>query len=289
MTAFGRSQTETRDYRVTVEVRALNSRGLDIVLRFPKNTLDLEDMARKSITRQIQRGRIEIFLQLDPAASTKKPGRINLALALAYWEQLLTLQRELPGVDAPTLDHLLRMPDILEGAPEREDPAALQPIVSATLEAALADLDRMRRQEGEALLTDLSARLDAIDRDIHAVLARKEVFLPEYQQRLRDRLEELLGNLPVDENRLSLELAIFAERSDISEEIVRARSHLEQMRSLLRGTRVAEGRTLEFLTQELHREVNTIGAKANDLDITQAVVRMKGEIARIREQVQNIE
>jgi uncharacterized protein (TIGR00255 family) len=289
MTAFGRDQREDQGHRITVEVRALNSRNLDVVLRFPKNCLELEDQTRKSIAERFQRGRIEVFVQMEALAVEQRAGRVNLSLARHYWEQLQLLSAELPGVNLPGLETLLRFPDIFETSGNTIDPASLTPLLAATIASALDALDIMRLREGQALVDDLRKRITALGDAVAAVEARRMVSVGEYQQRLRDRLQDLLGNVQIDEDRLMVELAIFAERSDITEEIVRARSHLEQFQRLLGGDETAPGRKLDFLSQELHREITTIGSKANDLTISQAVVEMKSEIAKVREQVQNIE
>jgi uncharacterized protein (TIGR00255 family) len=289
MTAFGRSQQEDQGYRVVAEVRALNSRNLDVVLRFPKNYLDLEDLARKQITGRYQRGRIEVFIQIEPVGMEGRAAQLNLPLARHYWEQLQTLQQELPGANAPGLEHLLRFPDLFQSTESEQDRSLLEQLVTAALDAVLDALDQMRANEGQALVQDLQPRLTYLAEAVSRVEARKGTLLADYQQRLRERLQDLLGNLQVDEDRLMQELAVFAERSDITEEIVRARSHLEQLQALLAGSEPAAGRKLDFLTQELHREVNTIGSKANDLEISQVVVTMKSEIAKLKEQIQNIE
>ncbi len=289
MTAFGRDQKEDQGHRITVEVRALNSRNLDVALRFPKNCLELEDQTRKRIAERFQRGRIEVFVQMEAVAVEQKAGRVNLSLARHYWEQLQLLSAELSGVNPPGLEHLLRFSDIFETSGNSVDSAALTALLAAAVGSALDALDDMRLREGQALVDDLRKRLATLTEAIAAVEARRTDTVSEYQQRLRERLQELLGNVQLDEERLMMELAVFAERSDITEEIVRARSHLEQFQRLLQGDEPAPGRKLDFLSQELHREITTIGSKANDLIISQAVVVMKSEIAKVREQVQNIE
>jgi uncharacterized protein (TIGR00255 family) len=289
MTAFGRAQQEDHGYRVTVEVRALNSRNLDVVLRFPKNYLELEDQTRKRITQRFQRGRIEVYVLMEAVAVDQKASRINLALARHYWEQLQQLAQALPGSSQPSMEHLLRFSDIFESAGNGGDTAALDPLLNAAVIAALDALDLMRIREGQTLVEDLLPRVTWMNGAVSRVEVRRADAVAAYQQRLRERLQELLGNVQLDEDRLMQELAIFADRSDITEEIVRARSHLEQMQRLLQGSEAAAGRKLDFLTQELHREITTIGSKANDLEISQVVVEMKSEIAKLREQVQNIE
>jgi uncharacterized protein (TIGR00255 family) len=289
MTAFGRALKEDQSHRVSIEVRALNSRNLDVVLRFPKNCLELEEQTRKRIVERFQRGRIEVYVQVETVAVGQQAARVNLELARHYWEQLQLLSAEFPSSSAPQLDHLLRFADIFETTGNGVDPAMLSPILTSTVAAALEALDEMRRREGQTLVEDLRMRLAGLIAAIAGVEARRIGAVAEYQQRLLERLRDLLDNVQLDEERLLVELAIFAERSDITEEIVRARSHLEQFQQLLGGSESAPGRKLDFLSQELHREITTIGSKANDLAISQAVVQMKSEIGKVREQVQNIE
>jgi uncharacterized protein (TIGR00255 family) len=289
MTAFGRALQEDQSYRVSIEVRALNSRNLDVVLRFPKNCLELEEQTRKRIAERFQRGRIEVYVQLETIAAGQQAARVNLELARHYWEQLQMLSAEFPGSGAPQLEHLLRFADIFETTGNGVDPSMLAPLLTSTVAVVLEALDEMRRREGQTLVEDLRMRLDGLSDAIAGVEARRIGAVAEYQQRLRERLQDLLENVQLDEERLLVELAIFAERSDITEEIVRARSHLEQFQQLLGGSESAPGRKLDFLSQELQREITTIGSKANDLAISQAVVQMKSEIAKVREQVQNIE
>jgi len=289
MTAFAREQQEDQGHRITVEVRALNSRNLDVVLRFPKSCLELEDQTRKSIAERFQRGRIEVYVQVEGFAVEQKAGRVNLSLARHYWEQLQLLSTELPGVNPPGMEHLLRFPDIFETSGNSVEADALTALLTAAVGSALDALDEMRRLEGQALVDDLRQRLVTLAKAIALVEGRCTAAVSEYQQRLRERLQELLGHVQLDQERLMVELAVFAERSDITEEIVRARSHLEQFQRLLQGDEPAPGRKLDFLSQELHREITTIGSKANDLTISQTVVAMKSEIAKVREQVQNIE
>jgi uncharacterized protein (TIGR00255 family) len=260
-----------------------------LVLRFPKNCLGLEDQTRKHIAQRFQRGRIEVFLQVEPVAVELKGSRINVMLARHYWDQLQQLATELPGGNPPTLADLLRFSDIFESANNTVDQASPEPLLTSAVTAALEDLDQMRSREGQTLVRDLLPRVSWMNDAIARVEDRRVDAVADTHRRLRERLQELLGEAQVDEDRLMQELAILADRSDVTEEIVRARSHLEQLRQLLLGSESAPGRKLDFLTQELHREVNTIGSKANDLDIAQTVVQMKSEVAKLREQVQNIE
>ena len=289
MTAFGRTQVEDAGYSITIEVRTLNSRYLDIVLRLPKNYLEFEDTLRKQISQTMRRGRIEVFVQIETTIVEQKAPKIDLPVARFYWEQLQELHRRLPGTDAPTLAHLMSIPHIYQSRDAVADREVLGGMLTASLVEALRQIQDMRCQEGDALLQDCLARLESLHEDLALIDGRKDTILEDYQKRLRDRIEELLSTTELDETRLLQEVAYMAERADINEELVRFQSHLEQMKSLLKGTKPADGRRLDFLTQELHREANTIGCKTGDLDTVQAVVRMKSEIGKLKEQVQNIE
>lgn len=289
MTAFGRVQRESPGYAVTVEVKTLNSRNLDIVVRIGKNYPALEEIIRKQISQAFRRGRVEVSVQIEPTSVEQKAPHINLEIATLYWQQLQDLHAQLPASDAPRLGDLLSIPYLFEAKKEIVDHDALKEVLNDALGEAVRQIVEMRTREGVSLFQDCQDRLSALNRELAFVAERKQQVLLEYQSRLRDRIKELLGETEVDENRLLQEVAYFAERSDINEEIVRLQSHLRQFDDLLRSSQPADGRRLDFLAQELHREVNTIGSKTGDLETIQSIVRMKGEIGKLREQVQNIE
>lgn len=289
MTAFGRVQQEESGYALTVEVKTLNSRNLDIVVRVAKNYSDLEETIRKQVSQSFRRGRIEIFVQIEPTSVEQKMPDINIEIARLYWQQLQDLHARLPASDAPKLRDLLGIPYLFDTKKEIVDRDTLKSILNSALAEVILQVVDMRTKEGGALLQDCQDRLSVLNQELSLVAQRKQEVLLEYQSRIRDRIKELLGETEVDENRLLQEVAYFAERSDINEEIVRLQSHLNQFDELLRSSEPADGRRLDFLTQELHREVNTIGSKTGDLETIQSIVRMKGEIGKLREQVQNIE
>ncbi|NLI83616.1 MAG: YicC family protein [Deltaproteobacteria bacterium] len=289
MTAFGRAQIEASGYSVTVEVKALNGRFLDIAVRLPKNCLDMEDPLRKRIAQMVKRGRIEAHFQVETTAPHRRAPRLNIHLARLYWEQLQELHRHLPGTEKPTLENVLSIPYIFETPEVVEDRDAMLNLLGRALEGALEELRRSRSLEGEALCTDLLTRLRLLEEGVSHIDRRKESVAEEYALRLRDRMQELLKDTPIDESRILQEVACLAERSDINEELVRLRSHLNQLKTMLSGAGQADGRKLDFFIQELHREINTIGSKTNDLETVQVVVQMKSEIGKLKEQVQNIE
>lgn len=289
MTAFGRTQIEEAGYSVTVEIRSLNGRSLDIVLRLPKNYLEFEDSLRKLISQSARRGRIEVFVAIETSKIEQKAPRLNFELARLYWDQLLDLHRQLPGSNEPRLEHILGIPYIFESREPDLDRDVLKQILTVAVTEALDQLLRMRAAEGDALHRDCLARLDVLHEEIESVEARKDLIVQEYRNRLSEKIQELLGDTEPDESRLLQEVAYFAERSDINEEIVRLKSHLDQMRATFASATAADGRSLDFLAQEMHREVNTIGCKTGDLETTRTVVKMKSEIGKLKEQVQNIE
>ncbi|MGA2937254.1 MAG: YicC/YloC family endoribonuclease [Syntrophobacteraceae bacterium] len=289
MTGFGRSRKEGAGYTISVEMRALNARQLDISVRIPKNFLEFEDLCRKLIAKRIRRGRIDAFIQIESTDVRQKAPHISLELAQYYWSQLQEIHREIVRSERPSLDHLLRVPHIYEMPEAVIDSEAIKELISSAMSEALGQVLGMRALEGETLLRDFMDRLAALRDDLSVVASRREAVIQEYRTRLQERMKQLLGGTEPDENRLLQEIAFIIDRADINEEIVRLGSHLGQVESILTGAKPADGRRLDFLIQELHREASTIGSKTTDLDTVQVVVRMKTEIGKLKEQAQNIE
>ncbi len=291
MTAFGRSRKEDEKagYAATVEIRCLNGKNLDTVLRLPRNFFPFEDPLRKLVAGKLRRGRVEVYVQVEATRVELKASHVNFELAAFYWKQLLTLQEQLTGADAPRLEHVLRIPNVFEPQEMTADSGELGQLILKTAEEALDEVLRMRLLEGQALGEDCRNCLGNLRTELAGINSRKDSVVEEYQKRLRERIQELLGDTLMDENRFVQEVATMAERMDINEEIVRLNSHFDQLENLLAGVHAAEGRKLDFLAQEMHREANTIGSKTGDLETLHAVVRMKSEIARLKEQIQNVE
>jgi uncharacterized protein (TIGR00255 family) len=287
MTGFGVGDAPLGDGRVVVELRALNHRFLDVRVRLPEELLDqsffIEQQARESLAR----GRFDIGVRLEGAALP--PPRFSVERARALYRGLAQLRDELaPGTELP-ITALTGMPDLVTN-PTTADAEGARTALKAAFDAALLRLDEMRRQEGEALLRELSARL-ASARKLRATISlRGPEMLDGYRTRLRERLDRLLSEsgLQVDAGRLEAEIVILADRSDVTEELVRLDSHFDQFTRLLNADGPV-GRRLDFLLQEIGRESNTIGAKSQDAPIAHLVVEMKAELERIREQVQNVE
>src|SRR4051812_11020900 len=287
MTGFGVGEAPLGDGRVTVELRALNHRFLDVRVRLPEELTDqcffIEQLARESLAR----GRFDVGVRLEGAALP--PPLFSIDRARALYRGLCQLRDELaPGTELP-ITALTGMPDLVT-TPTTADPAGARAALKAAFESALTRLDEMRLHEGAALARELRARLESARRLRLTISARGGEMLEGYRARLRERLERLLSEsgVQLDPGRLEAEIVILADRSDVTEELVRLESHFEQFARLLEAHGPV-GRRLDFLLQEIGRESNTIGAKSQDAKISHLVVEMKAELERIREQVQNVE
>lgn len=291
MTGYGAAEARTDAGRWVVEARSVNHRFLEVSVRLPRELGALEDRVRAVVGGRVSRGRIEVAVLKDDPSPRARSVRIDVELARRYAEAVRELQRVLEAPDAVPLSVLLSLPDVVRVETEREDPEAAWTAIAPAVDAAVENLVAMRRAEGQRLARDLLRRLDRLETLADQVASRADRVVEDYARRLRRRIGELLraaGGAEVDDARLAVEVALFAERADISEEITRLRSHFAHMRFLLDG-RGPVGRKLEFLLQEIGREVNTIGSKATDLAITQAVLEMKSQLESLREQVANVE
>ena len=288
MTGFGASDLATAAGRYTVEARSLNHRFLEIIVRLPRELAPLEDRIRALVQGRVLRGRVEVAIMRENYGKRLRTVRIDLDLAKAFASALNELKQalELPG--SPDLAMLSALPDLIRIEEQKEDLEAAWTAIAEGLEVALSRLVAMREREGARLASDLGQRVRRLAERADEIERRAPLVVQEHAARLTRRIEELIGMPPVDEGRLAAEVAIFADRSDIAEETTRLRSHLAQMQQMLIGSGAA-GRTLEFLVQELGREANTIGSKANDVEISRAVIAVKGELESLREQIQNLE
>lgn len=288
MTGFGTAIAQTPAGRLAVEARSVNHRFSEVLVRLPRELSPLEDRIRSLVQAAVHRGRIEVIVSRDDGARRPRVVRADAELAAAYARAMREVAEAVGASGELTLAHFIALPDVLRIEDDRVDLDALWDALQPAVTAAANALVAMRREEGERLARDLLDRLATIETHHAAVAARSRHVVQAYGERLRARLAEMLGQPPVDETRLAAELALFAERSDISEELTRLASHLAQFRQTLDDA-AAVGRKLEFILQEMGREINTIGSKANDLDITRAVIAMKGELESLREQIQNVE
>lgn len=289
MTGFGAATAEVPGGRFSVEVRSVNHRFSEVLIRLPRDLSPLEDRTRAIVQDRVRRGRVDVIITRDESARRPRTVRVDLELAAAYARALRDLAGTIGAAGDVTVAQVASLPDVLRVEDERTDPESLWPPLEAAVRTAAEALVAMRTAEGERLAADLLGRLTAIEAMAAAVAARSREVVRGYGERLRARLAEVLAEVPVDEARLASELALFAERSDITEELTRLRSHLAQFRHTVEVEDGAVGRKLDFILQEMGREANTIGSKANDVEITRVIIAMKSELESLREQAQNVE
>ncbi|MBD3236299.1 MAG: YicC family protein [Candidatus Eisenbacteria bacterium] len=288
MTGFGRAESQTDTRRVTVEIRSVNHRYFDFGSRFPNSLASLESRVRERVRRDLTRGKVHITAVLDDQSDPSVALRINEAVARRY-QQLAQEVRTRYGIRGElSLESFLGFPDLLER--ETEDLAEEQAwaLLAPPLDAALADHQAMRVSEGEAMARDLRERLRTIQEVVEEITSRIPDVVDQVRERLRERIAQISQDTEYNQQRLESEIVLFADRTDVTEECVRLRSHIDQFLQCLTDPQPA-GRRLNFLLQETNREINTIGSKSQDLEISQQVIRAKEEVEKIREQVQNIE
>jgi uncharacterized protein (TIGR00255 family) len=289
MTGFGAGRGQAQGETIAVELRSVNGKFCEVKPRLPRELLPLEAELVRIIKARLSRGVIDAHVRREGAESARgKMPRVDLALAAAYAKALRELKQELGLAGEPSVHDLTMLEGVLTLAEEPPDFASASAALAIALDGALSALEQMRRREGEALGADLSARLDVLEKAAAKIRALAPKVVDAYRDRLAARVAELSRGLAADPQRLAQEVAFFADRTDVAEELTRLASHLSQLRALLSGEAPA-GRKFEFLLQEVHREVNTIGSKSQHAGISGEVVEMKAELERIREQIQNIE
>jgi uncharacterized protein (TIGR00255 family) len=289
MTAYGRAEYTLGDTLFISEIKTVNNRYRDTILRIPKNFQVIEKDLRSVISAKIKRGRIEASIQMEESSEeTPYTLELNEPLVNSYFKIFNQLAEQF-GLDHKIrIESLCQMRDVILFRPETVEVDKLKPGFEEVLRQALNSLDMMRTKEGEAIEADFVMRLDLLEKHVDEVAKRAPDLVEEYRKRLKDNIERMLQGVAMDEARLAQEVALFGEKSDITEEIVRIKSHLKQFREYL-SMDDAVGRRLDFLIQEMNREVNTIGSKASDTVISKVVVEMKAEVEKLREQVQNVE
>ena len=288
MTGFGKGEGDTNLGKLYVEARSINHRYCDINIKLPKRLAPFENRIKETIRSQVSRGRIDVALKLDNLGEEKVQLHVDLHLAEQYYQALQSLREKLQLKDEVSLALLAGSKDLITAKEETGDIEPYWQEIVPILKRSFQDLDEMKRLEGESIAKDIQQRLKYIAQQLAVIKQQFPSRLEAYQNRLQERLQSLLKGMEVDPSRFQQEVAFLSERTDITEEIVRTESHLAQFTTLLEGEEPV-GRKMEFLLQEIHREVNTVSAKANDAEISQRVVEIKSELEKIREQVQNIE
>ena len=288
MTGYGRGEAAAAGFRFVVELQSVNRKHLDIALNLPRPLYPLEARIRERIQAVASRGRIQAACTVLPEGEAAAAGVIDLKLARLYADSMRKLQQELGLEGGLSLDTVLRAPGVLLTPGQDLDPEAVWPALQRALQNALNALVEMRENEGAALEQDLATRLATLRNCASEVRTRVPEIVALHRKQLLERLQAAGVDLAADPEKLLRELALFADRSDISEELTRLESHFAQLEKLLRQAG-SLGRTLEFLTQEVARELNTLSVKSNDVSVSHWVVSAKTELEKVREQVQNIE
>ena len=287
MTGYGRGEAAAEGFRFAVELHSVNRKHIDIALGLPRTLISLEARIREILLSRLARGRINATVTVHPTVDSTAQV-VDWELATIYADSMRTLQQRLGLEGGLTLDAVLRGPGVLLTPGQDIDPEAAWPALETAIKAALKALLAMRQAEGGALASDLATRIATLRRCAASIAERAPEIARQYRSLLHERLKAANLELPVDDERVLRELALFADRSDISEELTRLESHFVQMEALQKSESPV-GRTLEFLTQEISRELNTLSVKSNDAPTSHWVVAAKAELEKIREQVQNIE
>lgn len=288
MTGYGRAEAESFGRVWTSEVKSVNNRFLDVKVKLPRSCSALEDRIRKKIGLYHQRGRVDFVLSVTGDFSDLVQVDVDLDLARTYRERLSSLAAELGIDDEIDLSMLVGLPDVLTREQQPEDAESVWPQIEESIENALGQCLDMRRREGEALAADLSQRLELFGATLDSIEQAVPTIVADRESVLKERLDKLLTTVDIDPARLAQEVAIMVDKSDVTEEMVRLRSHIDQFERLLKSTEPV-GRKLDFLIQEFLREVNTIASKINDAETAHKTVTLKSELEKMREQVQNIE
>ena len=293
MTGFGRGEYSDEISKVTVEIRSVNHRYLDIYVKMPRRYSFAEETIKSAIKERLHRGKVEESVSVDNIGKSDSDIRLDKELAARYYNVLSELRDSFDfGEESRvSLSLLSKMPDVIVTTPAAEDEEAMAKRLLGATANALDDFCSMREAEGEKLAADLSARADTIQEIRDRIEKRAPEIEKEYAAKFKARVEEILGGVyEVPAERIALEAAIFADKANITEELVRLGSHISQLRKFLQSDgREAIGKKIDFLIQEMNREANTIGSKSNDGEITSSMLELKAEIEKVREQVQNIE
>ena len=288
MTGYGRARQTLHGRDITVEVRSVNNRYLDCTVKVPRTYIFAEDSVKSRVQKAVSRGKVDVFITIDATAADETVVAVNEPLARGYYEALTKIRDMFSLEGELTAAVLAKFPDVLTVTKAEEDLESVAGDICAVLDEALEAYNAMRAVEGVKLCEDIAGRVTTIETVVGKVEERSPQTVAAYREKLTARMQEVLQSTTIDESRILTEAAIFADKIAVDEETVRLRSHIAQLRTILKSDQPV-GRKLDFLIQEVNRECNTIGSKCNDLTIAQDVVNMKAEVEKIREQVQNIE
>jgi uncharacterized protein (TIGR00255 family) len=288
MTGFGRGEASGSAQKILVEIKAVNHRYGEAAVRLPRVYAALEERVRRHVLNTVYRGRTEVFIKIEDVLGTDRRIRVNKEVALAYYGAMRELAAEL-GISADIQAfQLVQLPEVVVTEEPQTDIEAVWDLCRAALDEALRELTAMREAEGAKLEADFMGKLEWLKRQTQALTDQAPRLAAAYYENLLGRLRDLAGEIPLDESRLAMEAALTADRCCVDEELVRLDSHIRQFHEIL-GEGKPVGRKLDFLLQEMNREVNTIGSKVDDLEMSRVVIDMKSELEKIREQAQNVE
>lgn len=288
MTGYGRGESDRGGAKISVEVNSVNRKQSDIVINLPRELSALEPRVRQVVGERLARGRTNVVVAYDPSAQNARTLALDSALARSYHEGMRALQKDLGVTGEITIGMILQAPGVMRFSEEGIQPNDAWPALEEALSGALDELIKMRAREGKHLAKDLIGRLKVVRQSLKEIRKNHPAVAEKYRATLLDRIHKAGLELQPNDERLLKEVAFFADRSDVSEELTRLESHLAQFAHHLRKNEPV-GRTLEFITQEISRELNTLGAKAGDAEISRLVVACKAEVEKIREQIQNLE
>ena len=289
MTSFGRAQSDEKSsLYFSIEMKSVNNRYLDVNIRMPKSIISIEEKIRNLISKRINRGKVDVFINYKNYSETKEKIELNLELAKEYYNAVCTIEKELGVENNITAEKILRFPDIITVAEKEENLDEILNTIVPLINRALDCMEDMRCREGQKLKEDIVIKINHINDTILKIQEISESVPENYKKRLEERLNELLNDIEIDESRIALEVAILSDKAAVDEEITRLKSHLTQFRDTLKLNEPI-GRKLDFIIQEMNREANTIASKSVDIIMTNYVIDIKNTIEKIREQVQNIE
>ncbi len=289
MTGFGRGTFSDNGKEFTVEIKTVNHRYIDFYIKLPRQIGYLEERVREVASQSLFRGKVDIYISFEDRSDNSRSVTLDEPLASAYIQAVEKLKEKYSLKDDLSVSLISRFPDVLRIEKNEDDEEHLWSVLKNALDLAIASLLQMREKEGNELRNSLLQKADYMETIISDISQRSPQVVTEYKQKLEYRIKELLNQQTVDENRIAMEVAIFADRCGIDEELVRLGSHLTQLRDILNIKKQPIGRKLDFLVQEINREINTIGSKSNDIIITKNVLELKSEAEKIREQIQNME
>ena len=290
MTGFGRSEYNDGKRNIIVEIKSVNHRYSDITVKMPRRYSFVEDKIKTTVKEKIKRGKVDVSIMVENLTENDVNIKLNTMVAQQYYDNLRALQEGFDVSGDISLQMLAGMPDVLKSIPDVDDEEEMTKCILAPVKEACVNLEKMRGIEGEKLADDLMMRGDLIKGLVDKIEERADLVPKAYTEKLRERIKELIdGSVTIPEDRILVEAAIFADKCNITEELTRLNSHMDQMKSIISKSSQPDGKKLDFLVQEMNREANTIGSKANDIEITNLMLQVKAEIEKIREQVQNIE